>query len=54
MVGAHHPSDVIASICLSLFVAWFTWKWTKESGEDFARRIRMKLQPVEQQRLRLK
>ena len=21
MVGAHHPSDVIASICLSLFVA---------------------------------
>jgi membrane-associated phospholipid phosphatase len=43
MVGAHHPSDVIVSICLSLFVAWFTWKWTEENGEAFAQRIRMKL-----------
>jgi membrane-associated phospholipid phosphatase len=42
-VGAHHPSDVIVSICLSLFVAWFTWKWTEENGEAFAQRIRMKL-----------
>ena len=36
MVGAHHPSDVVVSICLSLFVAWFTWKWTQENGEAFA------------------
>jgi membrane-associated phospholipid phosphatase len=54
MVGTHHPSDVIASICISLFVVWFTWKWTKENGEDFARRIRMKLRPTEQRTLRLK
>jgi membrane-associated phospholipid phosphatase len=43
MMGAHHPSDVIVSICLSLFVAWFTWKWIEENGEAFAHRIRMKL-----------
>ncbi len=48
MVGAHHPSDVIVSICLSLFVAWFTWKWTEENGEAFAHRIRMKLRASQQ------
>jgi membrane-associated phospholipid phosphatase len=49
MMGAHHPSDVIVSICLSLFVAWFTWKWTEENGETFAHRIRMKLRASRKQ-----
>ena len=52
MVGAHHPSDVIVSICLSLFVAWFTWKWTEEKGEAFAQRIRMRFRASRKQGLR--
>jgi membrane-associated phospholipid phosphatase len=36
MVGAHHFSDVVVSICVSLFVAWFTWKWVENNGEAFA------------------
>jgi membrane-associated phospholipid phosphatase len=52
MVGAHHPSDVIASICLSLFVAWFTWRWTEENGEAFAQRIRMRFRASRKQGLR--
>ncbi len=54
MVGAHHPSDVIVSICLSLFVAWFTWKWIEEYGEVFAQRVRMRLRAIRQQTLRTK
>jgi len=53
-MGAHHPSDVIVSICLSLFVAWFTWKWTEENGEAFAHRIRMKLRGGRKQGLKTK
>jgi membrane-associated phospholipid phosphatase len=54
MMGAHHPSDVIASICLSLFVAWFTWRWIEENGESFAHRIRMRLRASRQEGLRTK
>jgi membrane-associated phospholipid phosphatase len=49
VVGAHHPSDVIVSICLSLFVAWFTWKWTEENGEALVHRIRTKLRTSRKQ-----
>ena len=52
MVGAHHLSDVIVSICLSLFVAWFTWKWTEENGEAFLHRIRSKLRTSRKQALK--
>ena len=31
MVGAHHLSDVVVSICISLFVAWFTLKWAEKN-----------------------
>jgi membrane-associated phospholipid phosphatase len=50
-VGAHHLSDVIVSICLALFVAWFTWKWTEENGEAFAHRLRTKLRTSRKQAL---
>lgn len=33
IVGVHHPSDVTVSICLSLVVAWFTWRWMKTKGD---------------------
>jgi membrane-associated phospholipid phosphatase len=52
MMGAHHPSDVIVSIFLSLFVAWFTRKWIEENGEAFGHRIRMKLLTNSKQGLR--
>ncbi|MFZ0708873.1 MAG: phosphatase PAP2 family protein, partial [Terrimicrobiaceae bacterium] len=46
MVGAHHLSDVVVAICLSLFVAWFTLKWTQKHGGAVARRGWMKLEAL--------
>ena len=39
MIGAHHFSDVVAAICLSLFISWYALRWTREHGEAFARRV---------------
>lgn len=39
MIGAHHFSDVVAAICLSLFISWYALRWTREHGENFARRV---------------
>jgi len=50
MVGAHHPSDVIVAICIALFVAWFTLKWTEENGEAFLNKLRMKFRAVKKGR----
>lgn len=33
MIGAHYFSDIITSIVLSLFVAWFVWRWMRERGD---------------------
>ena len=46
MVGAHHPSDVVVSICISLFVAWFTLEWTLKNGDAVARKAWMKLKAL--------
>jgi membrane-associated phospholipid phosphatase len=46
MVGAHHPSDVIVAVCISLFVAWFALKWTEKNGEAFARQVWSKLKSL--------
>ena len=54
MVGAHHPSDVIVAICVSLFVAWFTLKWMIENGEAFAQRVRTKLHAIKKGRPKTK
>lgn len=53
MVGAHHPSDVVVSICLSLLVAWFTWKWTEANGEAFARKAWSKVKSLRKEERRL-
>jgi membrane-associated phospholipid phosphatase len=47
MVGAHHFSDVVVAICLSLFVAWWSFKWAREHGDAFARRAWLKLKALE-------
>ncbi|HET9522914.1 MAG TPA: phosphatase PAP2 family protein [Terrimicrobiaceae bacterium] len=46
MVGAHHVSDVVVSICLSLFVAWWTFKWAQAHGEAHARRVWVRLKEL--------
>jgi membrane-associated phospholipid phosphatase len=53
MVGAHHPSDVVVSICLSLLVAWFTWKWAEANGEAFARKAWLKVKSLRKEERRL-
>jgi membrane-associated phospholipid phosphatase len=47
MVGAHHFSDVVVAICLSLFIAWWSFKWTREHGDAFARRAWTKIKALE-------
>jgi membrane-associated phospholipid phosphatase len=37
VMGAHHPSDVVVSVFLSLGVAWFTWRWVDKNGDRVAR-----------------
>jgi membrane-associated phospholipid phosphatase len=54
MVGAHHLSDVIVSICISLFVAWFALKWTQENGEAFLHRLQTKFLAMKKGRLKAK
>ena len=49
MVGAHHLSDVVVAICISLFVAWLTLKWVKEEGDAFARRAWTRLKTLKTQ-----
>ncbi|MEI6071976.1 MAG: phosphatase PAP2 family protein [Verrucomicrobiae bacterium] len=34
-LGAHHPSDVIVSVILSMAVAWFVWRWMRGPGGDW-------------------
>ncbi|TSA29154.1 MAG: phosphatase PAP2 family protein [Verrucomicrobiaceae bacterium] len=34
-MGAHHPSDIVVSIVLSLVVGWFVWRWMKGPGGDW-------------------
>jgi len=50
MVGSHHFSDVVVSICISLFVAWFTLRWANKNGDAFARRAWMKLKAMRSKR----
>lgn len=37
VMGAHHPSDVVVSVFLSLGVAWFTWRWVLDNGDRVSR-----------------
>jgi membrane-associated phospholipid phosphatase len=53
MVGAHHPSDVVVSICLSLLVAWFTWRWVEANGDAFARKVWAKMKSLRKEERRL-
>jgi membrane-associated phospholipid phosphatase len=46
MVGSHHLSDVVVSICISLFVAWFTLRWVEKNGDAFAHRAWIKLKAL--------
>jgi membrane-associated phospholipid phosphatase len=46
MVGAHHFSDVVVAIWVSLFVAWFTLSWVQKHGGAVARRGWMKLEEL--------
>jgi membrane-associated phospholipid phosphatase len=46
MVGAHHLSDVIVSVCLAFIVAWWTLNWTQENGDAFSRKAWMKLKAL--------
>ncbi len=43
MIGAHYFSDIITSIVLSLFVAWFTWRWAQSRGDQAWSWLRQKL-----------
>ena len=38
-MGAHHPSDVTVSVILSVFVAWFVWRWMRGRGGDWIDRL---------------
>jgi len=40
MIGAHHPSDVVVAVLLSLAVAWYVWRWMDKNGDALGRRIR--------------
>ena len=46
MVGAHNFSDVVVAICLSLFIAWWTFKWTLAHGDARAHWAWMKLKEL--------
>jgi membrane-associated phospholipid phosphatase len=46
MVGTHHLSDVVVSICVSLVLAWWTLKWTQKYGDAFARNAWMRLETL--------
>lgn len=37
VMGAHHSSDVVVSIFLSLGVAWFTWQWVQKNANRLER-----------------
>ncbi len=40
MIGAHHLSDVVVSIILSLVVAWFVWQRVKRHGDHDLKALR--------------
>jgi membrane-associated phospholipid phosphatase len=44
MIGAHHPSDVVLAVILSLAVAWYVWRWMDRNGDALGRRIRAQWQ----------
>jgi membrane-associated phospholipid phosphatase len=46
MVGSHHLSDVVVSVCLSLFIAWWIFRWVQLHGDAFARRAWTKLRAL--------
>lgn len=43
IIGAHHPSDVVVSIIVSLAVAWFVWRWVRQNGDHTAVVLKQKL-----------
>lgn len=43
ILGAHHLSDIVVSIVLSLTVAWFVWDWVRKHGDQTWRQLRQKL-----------
>jgi membrane-associated phospholipid phosphatase len=47
MMGEHHFSDVVVAICLSLFIAWWSFKWARKHGDAVALRGWMKLKALE-------
>jgi membrane-associated phospholipid phosphatase len=46
MVGSHHLSDVVVSICLSLFASWWTWRWVQRHGDAFAGKVWLRLKAL--------
>lgn len=43
MIGAHHISDVVVAMILSLVVAWFVWRWVARHGDRLARLVLQKI-----------
>jgi len=43
IIGAHHPSDVVVSIFVSLTVAWFVWRWVRLHGDQAAAALKRRL-----------
>jgi membrane-associated phospholipid phosphatase len=41
VIGAHHLSDVVVSIILSLVVGWFVWRWVRRHGDDTWRKLKI-------------
>lgn len=44
MIGAHHPSDIVVSVILSLVVSWYVWKWVRTHGDQTALALRARWQ----------
>jgi membrane-associated phospholipid phosphatase len=42
-IGAHHPSDVVTSIALSLLVGWFVWEAVRTRGDKAWAWLRQRL-----------
>ncbi|HEY5743385.1 MAG TPA: phosphatase PAP2 family protein, partial [Terrimicrobiaceae bacterium] len=48
MMGSHHLSDVVVSMCIALFVSWFTLRWAEKRGEAFGRAVWTKLKALKE------
>lgn len=42
-LGAHHFSDVVVALILSLLIAWLVWRYAVQRGDELAARVREKL-----------